>query len=351
MLNNEAGASFSIINDSQIYTSGGSPAGGTIDNQGTFAKTAGTGNSVVSIYDNSGAVAFDQSGSGTVRPQSGTLSLNGGGVIFRDVVQPGSPPGPRSRSAAAHSRSRVSTPAAPARSPVNGARRHLHQRPDRSATLNISSGTLTINGASTVATLDHVRRHPQRHRHAHRHGTTTWTGGTMSGTGTTNADGGLTIGGTADQHHYEEYLSGWTLDNYGAATLAGTYDNSGLFFTGGAALNNEAGASFSIINDRRSGPTAARPAGGTINEPGDLRQDRRHRQQRRGHVTTTAGAVAFDQSGSGTVAAESGTLTSNGGGTFSGRASQPISAAADHAGLHGGTFTIAAANVGGSRHR
>ncbi len=64
-----------------------------------------------------------------------------------------------------------------------------------------SGGTLTGAGTLTVA------------------GLTTWTGGYESGAGITNANGGLTIGGSDNAYH-SEYLDGRTLNNQGAATLA-----------------------------------------------------------------------------------------------------------------------------------
>ena len=79
----------------------------------------------------------------------------------------------------------------------------------------------------------------------------------MSGSGITNAEGGLTIGGTAANTTYQECLAARSLNNYGTATLAGTYNNSGLFSRSGATLDNEPGASFDIADTRRSGPTAA----------------------------------------------------------------------------------------------
>ena len=57
----------------------------------------------------------------------------------------------------------------------------------------------------------------------------------MSGSGTIIADGGLTIGGTAASTTYREYLSGSTLENFGAATLGGNYNNGGLYFDSGTS--------------------------------------------------------------------------------------------------------------------
>ncbi len=88
-LDNEAGASFDIADNSPIWAYGGTPGGGTVNNQGTFVKTAGSGTSVVGQNYSGGAVSFNQSGSGTVQVQSGTLQLDGGGSFSGTVEATG----------------------------------------------------------------------------------------------------------------------------------------------------------------------------------------------------------------------------------------------------------------------
>ncbi len=185
-------------------------------------------------------------------------------------------------------------------------------------TLSLSNGTLSIAAASTISgnltmtggTLGGTGTLTVA-------GVTTWTGGTMSGTGTTDAQGGLTLGGTVANTTYSEVLTGWTLNNYGTATLAGTYNDSGLYLGGGAVLDNEAGASFSIADNTPIWSDGGSPGGGTVANQGTFAKIA-------GSGTSIisdnydGGAVAFDQNGAGTVAAQSGTLDLNGGGTFAG---------------------------------
>ncbi len=185
-------------------------------------------------------------------------------------------------------------------------------------TLSLSNGTLSIAAASTISgnltmsggTLNGTGTLTVT-------GATTWTGGTMSGTGTTDAQGGLTLGGTVANTTYSEVLTGWTLNNYGTATLAGTYNDSGLYLGGGAVLDNEAGASFSIADNTPIWSDGGSPGGGTVANQGTFAKIA-------GSGTSIisdnydGGAVAFDQNGAGTVAAQSGTLDLNGGGTFAG---------------------------------
>ncbi len=172
-------------------------------------------------------------------------------------------------------------------------------------------------------------------------GATTWTGGVMGGSGATIAQGGLTLGGTAANTTYRESLSARTLENFATATLAGNYNDGGLFFDTGGTLDNEPGATFDIVNDAQFWANGGSPGGGTIVNQGTFAKT--------GGAGTTVGAnwnggaVAFDQSGSGAVQVESGGLGFNGGGTLGGTGL--LTAVAGAAlGFGGGTFTIAASS-------
>jgi len=365
-LNNEPGASFDITTDAQLYAFGGSPAGGTINNQGTFAKTGGTGNSIVSNVYNSGSVLFDQSGSGIVEAESGTLSLNGGGTFTGTSSSLAAASGTTlafsggTFSIAGVNASGIGTLA------VDGAAVTINNGlNDASAILNISSGSLTLNGASTVATLI-ISGGTLTINGASTaatltmsggtlsgtaaltvRGTATWTGGNMSGTGTTIADGGLTLGGTTTNVTYEEFLNGWTLDNYGAATLSTYANDNGLYFSSGGTLNNEAGASFDITTDAQLYAFGGSPAGGTINNQGTFAKTGGTGNSIVSNVYNT-GSVLFDQGGSGIVEAESGTLSLNGGGTFSGTSSSLAAASGTTLAFSGGSFSIAGVSASGT---
>ena len=90
----------------------------------------------------------------------------------------------------------------------------------------------------------------------------------MSGTGTTNANGGLTLGaaGTTDQ----ETLDGRTLNNFGAATLAAVNVSYGLLLSSGATFDNKPGASFTFTTDASILSNGGSPAGGTFINEGTL---------------------------------------------------------------------------------
>lgn len=92
--------------------------------------------------------------------------------------------------------------------------------------VELDSGVLTVAGALTIIN------------------SFTWTGGTMSGTGsTTLASGSLfTISGAADKA-----LAGQTLNLGGTTTWS---DKGSLIFANKAAINNQSGAQFLIMNDQ-----------------------------------------------------------------------------------------------------
>jgi hypothetical protein len=123
-----------------------------------------------------------------------------------------------------------------------------------------------------------------------------WTGGTMSGAGNVNANGGLTVNGAVT-------LDGRTLNNAGDATWAG----AGAFnVNGGAVVNNQADATFTVQSDQSFfWHTGGSP---TFNNAGTF--------------TKAAGTGTTTMSGqfnnSGTVTVNSGTLSLTGGVTGSG---------------------------------
>ena len=92
------------------------------------------------------------------------------------------------------------------------------------ATLNESGGRLTGPDAMNVR------------------GLTTWTNGTMAGTGTTNANGGLDLGANDGQQHIEN-LDARTLVNAAAGVLVGT---GTIYQTSGGTFVNATGASFTL---------------------------------------------------------------------------------------------------------
>jgi len=296
---NEPGASFSVTTDTSIVGS----SGNTFINEGTFAKTGGT-NSPVSV-------TFNQSGTGTTLAESGTLNLNGGGTISGTAatamsVSPGATLEFTSGTFTIASATAISDSGALAFWTTVNANAGLNVT--GSGALNIASGTLTLNANASFPALNLSNGTLTGSGNLTVTGPTTWTGGTMSGSGVTDAQGGLTIGGTGTGT-YNENLSGRTLENDATATLSSSSPDSpnGLDFYKGATVINEPGASFSVTTD-----TSIANGNGVntfVNE---------------GTFAKTGGtsspvSVTFNQSGGGTTLAESGTLQFNGGETFAGR--------------------------------
>jgi len=111
-----------------------------------------------------------------------------------------------------------------------------------SATLSISSGTLSIASASSISALTESAGTLTGAGTVTVTGLMTWSGGTMSGTGITNINGGTALGGNFTT------LSGRTLNNPGTVTVSG---NSGYYLTisNGAVVNNLSGATWDYHND------------------------------------------------------------------------------------------------------
>ncbi len=177
--------------------------------------------------------------------------------------------------------------------------------------LTMSGGTLT--GFSTLTVT----------------GPLTWIAGTLSG-GTITAKGGMTLGVTdAD---YNEILSGATLNNQGAATLANLDGSTGLELANGALFDNEAGASFTFLASELVYSDGSQT---TFNNEGTVSQSS-------GVAGSSAIGTAFDQSATGGVDVEGGTLSFGDGGTITG--SMTAEAGAD-LGFDGGTFNLDASSA------
>ncbi len=341
--NNEAGASFAFDADVSITTSNG---GGSFNNSGTFSKSAGTGQSIMESVLNDTGTGSVQAGSGTLNLQgggslggtgavsaastlefgtgtftigssasitgSGTVDFAGGTVTdtgLYDITGVTEVTG----SAATATLSGTLEALGPTLS-VNGGTLNLTPTsPDgpyslttvmatNGGTVNFSTGaaisigqfTITggvLTGSDTVTV----------------NGLTTWAGGTMSGSGTTIAIGGLTIGGTGNVNYYES-LSVRTLDNDGSATLTDNPADAGaLGFSNGATFNNEAGASFAFDADVS---ITTSNGGGSFNNSGTFSKSA-------GTGQSIMESVLND-TGTGSVQAGSGTLNLQGGGSLGG---------------------------------
>jgi hypothetical protein len=173
------------------------------------------------------------------------------------------------------------------------------------STLDISNGSLALSAASSIAgsfTLSNATLSMAGDLTIS--GPTAWTGGTIGGSGTLSAQGGLTLGGSGA---VTETLDAVTLDNAGAATLAGA-GFYGLALESGAGVVNQAGASFDLQNEvyvtSDSSATFFTNAGslshtGSAGSTGEIRE-------------------AFTQANTGTTSVQAGQLNMNVTGTISG---------------------------------
>jgi hypothetical protein len=134
---------------------------------------------------------------------------------------------------------------------------------DSQAPLSIGSGSLSIADASTLRNLN---LHAGTLTGAGDVSVTqslTWTAGTMSGTGTTT----VATGGTL-QLSGQLTLNGRTLANDGTANWSGAGQFDAISLSNGAVIDNQAGATFVIANDRAIAATAS--GQGTFRNEGTL---------------------------------------------------------------------------------
>jgi fibronectin-binding autotransporter adhesin len=310
--NNLANASLLIENDAQLGGGNGSQyTGSKFNNAGTLQKMGGTGTTTVLAFVNN---------TGTIDAASGTLNLAGGGRNDAAyTVESGATLGLTGGSHALDANSSITGDGSVSFSggtvdlsgayTVTGtttvsAGTVTFAQPVTLGALTVSGGTLTVDGDLTVS------------------GLLTWTGGTMNGSGTTFAQGDISISGNNGKA-----LAGRTLENAGTATWTGT---SGITLSNNAVVTNDAGALFDARSD-----VAISGYSGTFNNAGTLKKSA-------GTGTTTINAL-FNNSGA--VEAASGTLSFPAGGLDGGSFTADSGAAL----LFGGgehSFT-AASSVGG----
>ncbi len=335
---NEAGASFSFIADTSIDSAGGTPSGGTFINNGTLAKTGGAGTSVLDRdikLNNTGVIEVD----------SGTLSLEGGGTIS------GSSAFAVNSGADLDFDNHLGTAfAVPSGSSIVGS---------GAGTISFTSGTVAINGTYSVDGLTYVNGGEVNFNSSASTGTLiqsdgtiggtgtlsvsglmTWNGGVESGAGSTNAGGGINIDGNPRNGFVSDaFLDGRTLNNEGTATLTNSANYSyGLSLMDGATFDNFPGASFSIIADVSiDGNT---PDGGTFINDGTLAKT--------GGSGTSVLGTGMTLTNTGTIEADSGTLSLQGGGTISGSSALIAKAGADLDFGAGSYIAPSGSSIGGS---
>ncbi len=297
---NQAGGSFAFVTDAEIGDAGGTPDGGTFVNDGTFSKTGGTGTSIIG-----GGITFTDTGS--LQALSGILSLRGGGALGGTVTVTGA----------------VS---------LDAGAFVLEDGLDviGTGTVGLTGGTATVAGAATLPNLTQTGGTITGNGTLTVTGLTTWMSGEMAGSGTTDALGGMAIG---DQVGDQELLDQRTLENAGAATLAGYSSSYGLNLSSGATFDNQAGGSFAFVTDAEIGDAGGTPDGGTFVNDGTLSKTGGT------GISIIGGGITFTDTG--TLQALTGTLSLRGGGTISGASTLTADPGAD-LDFGGGTFAAVA---------
>ena len=256
-------ASFAFATETAIFTSGGTPAGGTFLNAGTLSKTGGTGTSVVT----SGITLID---TGTIQAFSGTLSLRGGGTISGAATLTAATGATLEFGGGVFTAAAGTSITGAGVVSISGGTVTESGIYNVGGTTLVNGGEVDFNSAGSTGALTQASGTIGGSGTLTVTGLTTWTGGTMSGTGTTLASGGLAMGdaGAASQM----FLDGRTLMNAGAATLSESAANGsyGLFLGSGATFDNAAGASFAFATDTAIYSNGGTPGGGTFLNGGTL---------------------------------------------------------------------------------
>jgi uncharacterized repeat protein (TIGR01451 family) len=272
VIDNEPGGLFDIRTDASFGFCCAGGAGGTFNNGGTLRKSVATGSSSVEQIINN---------DGTLSVLSGILSLTRGGTGSSTFdVAAGAELHFSASDFTLNSGSTFTGAGTPA---LTGG--SLVVAADATAeNFRIQGGTLAGPSILTIT------------------GSFEWTGGTMSGSGTTmlSSTANGTISGTTDR-----FLSTRTLTNSGTIAWSGT----GRFWTNqGAVFDNTSTGAFDIQTDAAFGYCCAGGTRGTFRNQGTLRK------------SLASGTTAVDQilENDGMVLGEFGTISFTAGGTSSG---------------------------------
>jgi hypothetical protein len=323
VFDNQSGSSFTLQTDATISSNGVSSP--TFKNEGTLTKAEGTGNSPVGCI-------FNQTGTGSLQVQSGTLQpLNAGGSIAGSVsVASGAVL--NFNNAGTYNLTASSTLSGAGIIGVTGAAVNEAGSYNVTGTTSVYSGSANLSGAiSSLGTTVIVAGGTLNlatgqslsistltisagtlsvtSPAALTVGTqATWTGGTINGGGTLTTQGTLTLGSASASDI--ETLNGATLDNAGSATLAvqNGQTNYGLYLYNGALFDNQPSGSFAFQTD--AGIVSNGVSSPTFKNEGTL-------TKAAGTAASAIGSI-FNQTGTGSLLARSGTLQLTGGETFAG---------------------------------
>ena len=347
VLSNAVGGTFDCASDNSINGDGTT----VLANAGLFRKTGGTGTTAVNIPFNcsgsvdvqSGTLSFANGGTNTGvlnASPSGTLNL-GGGTNY--LMAGSSVTGPGTFSVSSGTANIAGSLNVTGTNTFSGGTANFTGNYSISGgTLNISFGTVNFNGTGVITpaqlnltggilggTNDVTVSAPM-----------TWNGGTITGSGSVNAGGGLTISTGAGKN-----LIGRTLNNSSQATWSG----GNITMNSGATLSNCFGGTLDCASDASINGDATT----LFANAGLFRKTA-------GTGTTTV-SLAFNCAGSGVVDAQSGTLSLVGGGTDTGNLNASVGGILSlNGGTHylnpgssvtgGGTFAVGSgtANLAGS---
>ncbi len=267
-------------------------SGNAFNNSGTFTRNIGTG-----TYTTGSGIAFNNSGA--VNVQSGALELDGGGTGT----------GSFAISSGATLNFAAGTYDLNAGSTLSGAGTMQVSGPGRlnfnagslnlTGTMSISGGEANFNAAASTAQLVLSGGNLSGSAALTVSGLFTWNGGTLSGTGVTNANGGILMDGTLA-------LDQRTLNNAAGqtATQAATLNNdANLVFSNGATFNNH--GTFLAKGNDSDGFFDGGGGDSTFNNTGTFTRTTGT------DVFTIHNGIIFNNSG--TVNVKSGTLSFDGG--------------------------------------
>src|SRR5271157_3692891 len=309
LFDNLASGSFTFADDlTSILNNGGTPTGGTFQNDGALIKQGG-GTSIIGS-----GITFNDLGASTLTVSAGTLSLQNGGTIPSTSTVQVSSGGTLDFGAGTFYVASGITGSGGSTVSFSGGTTNITGVYNIAGLTRVTNGTLNSSSATALSTgsLTQSGGTLTGSDVVNVSGLTTWTGGTMSGTGVTNAQGGLVLGVTGVNSDYSMSLDQRTFNNAGDAQFyAGINGHiSVLQLSSGALFDNLAGGSFTFADDPTSilnnGGT---PTGGTFQNDGGL-------IKQGGGTSVIGSGITFNDLGASTLTVSAGTLSLQNGGTI-----------------------------------